>query len=106
MPISEYVTGKLNNLCKEHNITKYRLAQITGLSQTTVANMLNGSTMPTLASLDLVCDAFGISIAQFFTDDGTEMAGLSDKQRNLLNSWANLPPEKREMVEKFIQSIQ
>ncbi len=105
MSIDEYVVSKLKQLCEKNHMTRYRIAQITGLSQTTVAHILLGKSMPTLATLSILCDAFGISLMQFFSDDEDAMGGLSDQQRKLLQVWEEFTPDKRKMLLKFIDSI-
>ena len=104
MSTDEYVVNKLKQLCEKHHMTRYRIAQITGLSQTTVAHIFMGKSMPTLGTLSILCDAFGISLAQFFSDD-EGATGLSEQQRTLLKEWEELTPDKRKMLLKFIDSI-
>lgn len=104
MYTEEYVINKLEKLCRDRRISRYRLAQETGLSQSTIANMMQGNTMPTISTLAITCEALGISLSQFFLEDEA-FAGLTDAQKALLREWTGLSPEKKEMVLKFIQSI-
>lgn len=105
MSAEEYVTGRLIELCEKKHMSRYRLALITGVSQTAVANILAGRSTPTISTLSLMCDAFGISLAQFFTESGDAFLGLSGQQQKLLATWEELGPEKRKMLVKFIESI-
>ena len=108
MSAEEYVTGRLKELCEKKHMSRYRLSIITGVSQTAVANIFTGKSTPTISTLSLMCDAFGISLAQFFMDGadaGEAFPGLSDQQRKLLEAWEELGPEKRQMLVKFIESI-
>lgn len=105
MKVEEYIPTRLAELCKQHKMTKYRLSKITGLSQTTLANIFAGRTQPTFSSLSLICDAFGISLVQFFSDN-SDYSGLSEQQASLLTAWSTLPADKRELLLKFLNSLQ
>ena len=69
MCVEEYIPLRIAELCRKRGYTKYRLAQLTGITQTALGNMLNQKSMPTMANLEKICDAFEITIAQFFSDD-------------------------------------
>lgn len=57
--------------------TDYRLAKESNLSHSTVTNMFNRNNAPTLPTLEAVCKAFGITLAQFFSEcDDTRTAGV------------------------------
>ena len=60
--------SRLRQLMAERNWTAYRLAKESGLSESTLANIFKRNTVPSIATLEAVCSAFGISLAQFFAD--------------------------------------
>ena len=69
----------------ERGWTDYRLAKEANLSPSTVTNMLNRDNAPTLPTLETVCKAFGITLAQFFSEgNGTDT--LTEEQRALLRN--------------------
>ena len=70
MRTEEYIPKRVKELCSKHKVSKYRLAQLTDMSQTALANIMNKKSIPTVPTLERICDAFGISIAQFFAGDG------------------------------------
>ena len=57
---------RIKQLMEERSWTDYRLAKESGLSHSTVTNMFNRNNAPTLPTLEAVCEAFGITLAQFF----------------------------------------
>ena len=59
---------RIKQLMEERDWTDYRLAKESNLSHSTVTNMFNRNNAPTLPTLEAVCKAFGITLAQFFTD--------------------------------------
>ena len=51
---------RIKQLSEERGWTDYRLAKESGLSHSTVTNMLNRNNAPTLPTLESVCKAFGV----------------------------------------------
>ena len=56
---------KLEKLLQEKGWTKYRLAKESRLSESTIINMFARNTVPTIASLEVICKAFKITMSQF-----------------------------------------
>lgn len=59
---------RIRELMEGRNWTDYRLAKEANLSHSTVTNMFNRNNAPTLSTLEAVCRAFGITLAQFFAE--------------------------------------
>ena len=94
MRVEEYIPLRIKELCKKRGYTKYRLAQITGMTQTALVNILNQKSLPTIVNLERICDAFGITLAQFFTDDGSKL-NLTQDQQEILDIWDDLESKER-----------
>ena len=60
--------ARIKELMAERNWSEYRLAIASGLSQSTVANIFNRNTTPSVATLESICAGFGITLAQFFAE--------------------------------------
>jgi len=68
--IGEAVRERILELCKEHNVTVNKLATISGITQSTLNNIVskrNNST--TVSTVKKICDGLGISIIDFFDSD-------------------------------------
>ena len=57
---------RLNRLMDERGWSVYRLAKNCGLSESTLANVFKRNTVPTITTLERICDGFGITLSQFF----------------------------------------
>ena len=88
------VQKRVRDLMKLRGWTDYRLAKEASLSHSTVTNMFNRNNAPTLPTLEAVCRAFGITLAQFFADE-VDPAQLTDEQRTLLRDGVLLPSGRR-----------
>lgn len=73
MGIYEAVVNRINNLCKERNITPNALSYLSGVSQSTIKSILNGeSKNPGIVTLKKLCDGLDISIIEFFNTEDFE----------------------------------
>ena len=59
----------LHYLLNSRSMSKYRLAQLTGVSQTTVANWVSGKTVPYPKDRDAIAKVFGVSVESLMSGD-------------------------------------
>lgn len=88
---------RIKQLMEERGWTDYRLAKEAKLSHSTVINMFNRNNAPTLPTLGAVCEAFGITLAQFFSDDD-EPFKLTDEQQVLFARWSSLTDKQKQLL--------
>ena len=63
------VLEKVKNMQEERGWSTYKLALESGLTQSTLSNMFARGTCPTVDTLEKICDAFGITLSEFFEED-------------------------------------
>ena len=67
MTIAEATVKRLLELCSERNITINKISNISGITQSTVSDIVNGPTTNTgIATIKKLCDGFDISVRTFF----------------------------------------
>ena len=67
MTISEAVIRRLYELCNERQITINKLSTISGITQSTVSDIVNGVTgSARMDTIKKLCDGLEISVRQFF----------------------------------------
>ena len=98
------VIKRISDLTEERGWSTYKLAQKSGLSTSTIANIYRRNTVPSLSTLETLCNAFGISLSQFFAED-TNAIPLTPAQKEMFDKWANLTPTQKEIIEKLIQEF-
>ena len=91
------VQQRILELMQERGWTEYRLAKEAGLSHSTVANLFKRNNAPSLPTLELLCQAFGLTLSQFFSREGEPLL-LTPEQKMLLDKWNALPEEKRKCL--------
>ncbi len=98
------VHERIIELLKKKGWTKYKLAQETGLYQTTVYDWFNdkGYT-PDRKSIELICAAMNISLVEFYS--GIDEAELDAEQTLLLQLFAKVPKDKRKVVFELLRTL-
>jgi len=74
--------------------TEYQLAERSGLPQSTISSWYRKNMLPTVPSLEKICQAFGITLSQLFAEGDAPVA-LTESQRTLLEQWNNLSAEQQ-----------
>lgn len=65
MTYSDAIILRLTELCKERNLTINRLAVLSGITQSTVENIMNGKTKnPKLKTLHKLSVGLGITVSE------------------------------------------
>ena len=95
--------SRLRQLMAERGWTAYRLAKVSGLSESTLANIFKRNTVPSIATLEAVCSAFGISLAQFFAE--SDMVELTPELKELFDNWVSLAPEQKQAVLQMLRMM-
>ena len=97
---SEIIT-RIKKLCEVRSWSYYRLAKESGITYSTLSTLLNKSNTPSISTLSKICDGFGISLSQFFSDDEM-VATLTEKQKTLLEHWDTLSEDNRIKANSYI----
>ena len=70
MTIGEAVRARIIELCEERHITVNRLATISGITQSTLNNIVSGRNHSvTVSTLQKLCDGLDMSISAFFSHE-------------------------------------
>ena len=88
--------ARILKLLNQRGWSKYRLAKEANLSPSTIASMIKNGKSPSLATIEDCCRAFGITLAEFFSDDIIEDSEFSCKEKALVMHWRKLPAELKE----------
>ena len=92
---------RIRQLMTERGWSEYRLAIEAGLSQSTVANIFNRNTTPSVATIEAICGAFGMTLAQFFAQHS--VVELTEEQRAMFRKWSSLTKSQKEAIEHLIR---
>ncbi len=98
------ILQRIEALCLQRNMSKYRLSQLTGISQSAFSKMSREQSTLSLETIQRICDAFGISMAQFFSEN-EDYPDLTPQQREILKSWGLLSENKRNYILLMIEKL-
>lgn len=89
------IGNRIKQLRKTKNMTGNHLADLTGISQSIISRYERNVIEPPISSLKIICNAFGISLSQFFMVKSNPIM-----LQELVDCAIQLPDEK---VEALIQ---
>lgn len=91
------VGNRIKQLREKNNYSQNYLADIAGISQTHLRRVELGAADITVGHLELVCEALGISLKEFFN--------VSGEQEELSIAISNLSPKQRNLLLEFLKSL-
>ena len=100
----EYITNRIKELCDKRQRSLYALSKKTGISQSSLSNLMKRGSTPTFYTLDKICDGLGITLSQFFSKDIGKLE-LSAEQRKVLETWDTLTDKEKAAVEIYVRGM-
>lgn len=91
------VGNRVKQLREQNKYSQNYLADIAGISQTHLRRVELGTADITVGHLQLVCDALGISLKDFFN--------VSEEQEDISSAISNLTPKQRNLLLEFLKSV-
>ena len=96
-------TEKIKQLLKQRGWSAYRLAKESGLSDSTIANIIKRNAVPSVTTLEAICKGLGVTMSQFFSDG--ELIEVNDKTKALLECWSALSEEQRDAALTLLKKM-
>lgn len=84
--------------------TEYQMAEVSGLTQSTISSWYRKNILPTIPSLEKLCTAFGITLSQFFAFDETTVT-LTPVQKSLLDEASRLTETQQLALVEFFKTL-
>ena len=95
------VNERLAKLAAEQGATQYGLSKETGLSQPYIGRIMKGDKSPPVETLEKLCAALGITLAEFFAEDSP----ADPHESRLLAAYRKLPKDKQDTVLTMIEAL-
>ena len=97
------VKSTIRKYQNQRNWTDYQMSERSGIPQTTISAWFAKGSVPTTQSIEKLCDAFNITLSQFFAQ-GDEPVTLTPFQKVFLDRLNCLSPEKQKALFQFMDS--
>lgn len=65
---SEFVRERITSLRMKKGVSEYQMSYDLGHSRGYINNISSGKSLPSVAELFAICDYFGITLSEFFTE--------------------------------------
>lgn len=89
---------------KQKGWTEYQLAEESGLTQSTISSWYRKNMIPSILSLEKICNAYNITLSQFFSTDDDNFS-LTLRQKELLQEASRLTAEQQVALIHFFKTL-
>ena len=98
------VNQHIQDLCRERDWSYYRLAKESDIPYSTLNNMINRTNIPTIPTLQKLCDGFGITLSDFFTEN-SDRPQLTVGQQEVIELYNRLDHEKKNVLKAYMKGL-
>lgn len=99
-----YELERIDELLKERNWSRYRLAKEMNDNPTSINNMFHRPSTPGVPMLRRICAAFGITMAEFYRTDGV-ISVITPQQNELLEHFTLLDAAGRDRAIAYVKGL-
>ena len=90
------VKERIRQLMNERGWSEYRLAKNCDIPQPTFTSIFRRNSIPSITTLERICNGFGITLAQFFAEG--ELTEITPDLKEVFDHWMALTSEQREAM--------
>lgn len=112
MKVSDYmieqkVIQRIRELLKFKHWTPYKLAKQAGLPYSSLNNIFNRKSCPSIATLERICNGFGIGLSEFFQFEKNPLRdeSITLEQQDLLNSYDSLSKQDKQLLQAYLKGL-
>ncbi len=98
------ILNEISQMRMKRNWSEYELAKNAGIPQSTISTWYRKNQIPSIPTLEKVCQGFGITLSQFFAEDG-EAVFLTEEEREVLENWGSLTVKQRALFLELFKTI-
>lgn len=84
--------------------SEYQLAEKSGLTQSTISSWYRKNMLPSISSLEKICNAFEITLSEFFSFEDDNFS-LTDMQKKLLIETNRLTDKQKLALLDFLKTL-
>lgn len=105
--IENEVLNRIEFLLQYRRWSVYKLAQASGLPYSSLNNIFNRKTCPTIPTLEKICFGLNISLSDFFDYSSNPLRtdGLTDHEQSIINCYQSLSVHDKELFDTYLQGL-
>lgn len=96
------ILERLRELQQQYGWSDYKIAKEAGISPNTVSNIYRRNNVPRIETLELLCDAFVITMSQFFADN--DLLEVTPELKDLFEKWSSLSDEQKSALWQIMRT--
>lgn len=98
------VLQEISRLRLRRSWSEYQLAKNAEIPQSTISTWYRKKQIPSIPTLEKVCQGFGITLSQFFAE-GDEAVFLTGEEKEVLERWTSLTKKQRTLFLELFKTI-
>ena len=99
------INERIISLRLERNWSEYQLSEHAGITQSTISSWTRQNSIPSITNLEKICNAFGITLSQFFMEDEAQSVCLTKQQKAMFDTWNLLESDQQATLLHFLNTI-
>jgi transcriptional regulator with XRE-family HTH domain len=105
--IEQDVLNRIQQLLEFKHWTLYKLAKESNIAYSSLNNIFNRQTCPTIVTLEKICKGFNMSLSEFFAFNTNPLRNesLTFEQQDLLNSYDELSSQDKLLLKAYLKGL-
>ena len=105
--IEDMVLERIQQLLDFNHWTVYKLAKSSDLAYSSLNNLFNRRTCPSIATLQKICNGFQISLLEFFDfgENPLRSENLSEEEQDLIISFNALSRKDKDILLAYLKGL-
>lgn len=105
--IEQKVIRRIQELLKFKHWTPYRLAKESEIPYSSLNNIFNRETCPSIVTLERICHGFGIGLSEFFIFEENPLRdeNMTPEEQDLLNAYASLSKQDKLLLQAYLNGL-
>lgn len=105
--IENDVLDRINNLLEYKHWSVYKLAKESGLPYSSLSNIFNRKTTPTISTLEKICCGLNISMSEFFEYKTVPLRAesLDTAEQYIVNAYRTLSTKDQELLTAYLDGL-
>lgn len=99
------VLKRIDEIMARQHLNDYQLSKLSGLSTSTISNMRKRNTIPSIATLEYICESFDITLSQFCMDNQSTLYPVNETQKEFLDYFVLLSDEQQQLMLEVVKNI-
>lgn len=105
--IEQDVLDRIQQLLTFKHWSLYKPAKQSDIPYSSLNNIFNRQTCPTMVTLEKICHGFNISLSEFFSFESNPLRNelLSDDEEELLNTYKELSVQNKKLLKAYLDGL-